>query len=81
MFVILDLDGTIVDTTSIESLRAKKDWRGCIANCNSTALFNDIRDVIKTIRANEVRVGIVTNSVSYYALALLKHRIASNTMH
>ena len=40
--IIFDLDMTLVDTSSLESYRNKKDWNGAIANLAQTSIKLDI---------------------------------------
>lgn len=71
--LVIDLDDTLVDTSGIAQLRNARNWRGCANNFHQTACFGEIAAVIATLRRSGVKVGIVTNSVSFYAQGLLSH--------
>ena len=71
--VIIDLDGTIIDTTKIQSARDSRRWKECVARADETCLFEPINDVLDQLRKGGVKIAVVTSSVSYYAGALIKH--------
>ncbi len=71
--ILLDLDGTLVDTNELDALRHKKDWRGCVAGLNKTVVYDGISDLLQRASEKGVCIGIVTTSVSYYAQAVLRH--------
>jgi len=71
--ILFDLDGTLVNTSKLDALRSKKDWKGCVAALNKTVLYDGISDLLHRASDKSVRIGIVTTSVSYYAEAVLHH--------
>jgi len=71
--VLFDLDGTLVDTATLEPLRKAKKWRDCVAQCGSTNCFPGIPEVLGGLREKGVKIGIVTTSVSFYAERLCGH--------
>lgn len=71
--LILDLDGTIVDSSSLDELRERRSWKRCVASLDRTVCFGDLRDVIEQIRSHNIRIGVVTSSVSYYAENVLRY--------
>lgn len=71
--IILDLDGTLVDTSALEVLRAQGRWReiaGYVHLCNP---YNIIIDVLNTARAAGIKVAVFTNSPSNYVRSVLGH--------
>src|ERR1700730_675382 len=71
--LILDLDGTIVDSACLEALRDRRRWTECVARLNETTCFGDLLSVLRQVSDEGIRIGIVTSSVSFYAAAALKH--------
>jgi phosphoglycolate phosphatase-like HAD superfamily hydrolase len=71
--VILDLDGTVIDTTGIQALREARNWRACVRQADKTTVFPGMQDMLSTLVAAGVRLGLCTSAVSFYASALLDH--------
>jgi HAD superfamily hydrolase (TIGR01549 family) len=71
--VLFDLDGTLVDTSTLEHLRKARKWKDCVAKCGSTSCFPAISEVLTRLREEDVKIGIVTTSVSFYAERLCGH--------
>ncbi len=71
--VIWDLDDTLVDTSALRELRAKREWREAVRRRSETCLFDGVAALLRTLQKNEIRTAVVTTSVSYYAEAILEH--------
>jgi HAD superfamily hydrolase (TIGR01509 family) len=71
--VIFDLDGTLVDTSRIATLRDARRWRDCVAAVERTALYPGIAALVRALSTRGIQWAVVTNVVSYYATALLSH--------
>jgi hypothetical protein len=71
--VLLDLDQTLVDTTSLKPFREARDWTGALAHLNETQLIPDAQFLIAEIRRLNLLFGIVTSSPRDYAEALVAH--------
>lgn len=71
--VLLDLDQTLVDTTSLKPFREARDWTGALAHLNETQLIPDAQFLIAEIRRLDLPFGIVTSSPRDYAEALVAH--------
>jgi hypothetical protein len=71
--VLLDLDQTLVDTTSLKPFREARDWTGALAHLNETQLIPDAQFLIAEIRRLNLSFGIVTSSPRDYAEALVAH--------
>lgn len=69
MNLILDLDGTLVDTAALDGLRKERKWRACVSQFDRTDLYNGWRVVLEQTN----KIAIVTSAVSYYAENLLRH--------
>jgi beta-phosphoglucomutase-like phosphatase (HAD superfamily) len=70
--VLFDLDGTLVDTSSISSLRAQRRWRECVKEFSKTTLYPGIVDLFGYLKPQDIGIGVVTSSVSFYALELMR---------
>ena len=71
--LIIDLDDTLADTSGLAAMRQSRRWRDCVKNINLAASFDQISETIASLRSHNIKVGIVTASVSFYAEALLRH--------
>jgi ATP-dependent DNA helicase RecQ len=71
--VILDLDGTLVDTSELEKLRAQDRWREVPDNLHRCTPYNEVVDVLNTVRTAGIKVCIFTNSPSNYVSNVLRH--------
>jgi phosphoglycolate phosphatase-like HAD superfamily hydrolase len=71
--VLFDLDGTLIDSRSVEQLRKSRNWKGCVANRGTTRVFEGVDKAIADLRNLGIQIGIVTTSVSYYAKAMCQH--------
>jgi len=71
--ILLDLDGTLVNTSALDALRDQKQWKRCVENLHQTTVFSGISEMLQTARHKGVGIGVVTSSVSYYAAAVLQY--------
>lgn len=71
--LILDLDGTILDTSKIQEARDARRWRECMARAGDVQPYEDIREIMAVLLARKKPIAIVTSSVSNYAKALLNY--------
>lgn len=71
--VILDLDGTLVDTSALASLREQRQWKQIPTYFNKCKLYDTAVDVINSARAADLKIAIVTNSPSTYARGILAY--------
>lgn len=71
--IIFDLDGTLVDTSALDGMRASKQWRQCVQMLAHTLPFNGMPEVLLELRKKLVKISVVTTSVSFYAQAVLSH--------
>jgi ATP-dependent DNA helicase RecQ len=70
---ILDLDGTLVDTSSLEMLKTQRRWGELPNHLHQCTPYKEVVDVLNTARAAGIKVSIFTNSPSNYARSILKH--------
>jgi phosphoglycolate phosphatase-like HAD superfamily hydrolase len=70
---LFDLDGTLVDTGGIENLRKSRNWKDCVKRFGKTACYDGVLPMLKALRSSDIKIGVVTTSVSYYAENLCKH--------
>lgn len=71
--LILDLDGTLIDTSPLMALREKGGWREIVARLDLCSPYPEVLDVVSTVRAAGIKISVVTNSPSNYAQRLLDH--------
>ena len=71
--LVLDLDQTMVDTSSLEVHRKNRDWTAAKACVGGTATYPQIQDLLKKCDALGLKVGVVTTSPSAYAKNVLAH--------
>lgn len=70
--IIMDLDDTIINSHSLKGYRDNRNWKACVRNLSEISLYNEIPHFIEEIRST-AKLAIVTNSVSFYAEAALRH--------
>lgn len=70
--IIFDLDQTLVDSSSSEIYRGK-NWKKAVSLIPGFVLYGGFADVFEFIKENNLKVSIVSTSVSYYVEAVLKH--------
>ncbi len=70
--IIFDLDQTLVDSSSSEIYRGK-NWKKAVSLIPGFVLYGGFADVFEFIKENNLKVSIVSTSVSFYAKAVLKH--------
>lgn len=71
--IILDLDGTLINTSALDGLRDLGLWRdieGALPLCSP---HEAVVDVLNTARSAGLKIAIFTNSPSSYAQRLLRH--------
>lgn len=64
---LFDLDGTLLDTSAIMSIRSRRLWKECVQRLGETVPFPGIPGLLARIREKGGKIAIVTSSVSYYA--------------
>jgi len=71
--IIVDLDGTLVDTSAVAGLRAQRQWREVESQIQRCTPYNEAVDLINTARAAGIKVALFTNSPSNYVRVIFKH--------
>lgn len=71
--VLFDLDGTLVDSAPIAHLRDARRWRDCAQSLHRTSLYDGVVELIRELEVRQIRWAVVTNVVSNYAYAALRH--------
>ena len=71
--IILDLDGTLIDTSALEGLRARREWRSIPNHYNECDVNQEVADILSAAQSSSIKVCIHTNSPSNYARGLLEH--------
>jgi ATP-dependent DNA helicase RecQ len=71
--IILDLDGTIVNTDPLAQLRAEGRWREVRDHLHLCSMYKDVVGVLNTARAVGIKVAICTNSPSAYVKTVFNY--------
>ena len=70
--LITDLDHTLIDSRALDDLRRQKRWRDCVNLLDGAPPFANIVEATRRLRAGGAMIGVVTNSVSFYAETALR---------
>jgi ATP-dependent DNA helicase RecQ len=71
--VVLDLDGTLADTSALDDLRTQGRWREVENRLQHVVLYDEAVEIFHTARAAGIKVALFTNSPANYARQVLKH--------
>lgn len=71
--IIFDLDQTIADTSSLESLRKERNWVGVYKNLDKIKIYTDMYKVVEILRDRDYMIGVVTNSPKTYCIKVLDY--------
>ncbi|EOD8995943.1 HAD family hydrolase [Klebsiella variicola] len=71
--IVLDLDDTLIDTSSLEPLRSAGRWRDIPRYFNGCVIYQDVVGLVTTARSVGIKVAIFSNAPSNYVQGLLKH--------
>ena len=71
--IVLDLDDTLIDTSSLEPLRSAGRWRDIHRYFNGCAVYQGVVGLVTTARSVGIKVAIFSNAPSNYVQGLLKH--------
>lgn len=73
MCIIFDLDQTLIDSSIAEALRTQRNWSAVKKLIPEFTIYDGIRDVLQFIEDNNIRMCIVTSSISNYCNSVLSH--------
>jgi phosphoglycolate phosphatase-like HAD superfamily hydrolase len=71
--VVFDLDQTLIDSSSAESLRKAREWSRVYAMIPRFPVYSGITDLLKWLKASEIPVGIATSSPEAYCKRVVSH--------
>lgn len=71
--VLIDLDQTLVDTSSLKAMRDQRDWGRIKNSLRSTTIMPGADLFIHSIRELGLPYGIVTSSPRTYAESVVRH--------
>ncbi|WP_027359767.1 HAD-IA family hydrolase [Desulforegula conservatrix] len=71
--LLIDLDGTLVNTSEIDELRLERLWNKCKDNLHKTQIYNGISELLRRAKDNNIAIGVVTSSISNYAINVLNY--------
>ena len=71
--ILFDLDMTLVDTSSLLELRKNRKWSQVYRNIPGTTLYPGVINLLKKLRSDGVKMGVVTNSPTKYARKVVSY--------
>ena len=73
--IIFDFDQTLVDTSSVEDLRASRNWKAVMAQASKLPAYAGINELIQRLHQAGQTIAIVTKSPDMVPKAFIKaHR-------
>lgn len=70
--IIFDFDQTLVDTSSVEHLRAARKWKAVMAQISKLPTYDGINDLIRELHQVGQTIAIVTKSPNIVPEAFIK---------
>ncbi|NKL24238.1 HAD hydrolase-like protein [Rhizobium leguminosarum] len=70
--VIFDFDQTLVDTSSVEHLRAARNWKAVMAQASKLPVYDGINELIQELHNAGQTIAIVTKSPDMVPKAFIK---------
>lgn len=71
--VIIDLDDTIVDSSTLYELRQNKMWEECVELVHEISCYPGLQETLSRLSRQGIKIGIVTSSFSNYAEKVLRY--------
>lgn len=72
-YIIFDLDMTLVDTSCLDDYRHNRQWSLAYQNIPNTRLFEGMPEVFEYIRANNIKVAVVSTSPGTYVERIVRY--------
>ncbi|PZU68633.1 HAD-IA family hydrolase [Sphingobium sp.] len=70
--IIFDFDQTLVDTSSVEHLRAARNWKAVMAQASKLPVYDGINELIQDLHKAGQTIAIVTKSPDMVPKAFIK---------
>src|SRR4051812_47020651 len=70
--IIFDFDQTLVDTSSVEHLRAARNWRAVMATASKLPVYEGVHELLKELHEAGETTAIVTKSPDMIARAFIR---------
>lgn len=70
--IIFDFDQTLVDTSSVEDLRAARNWKAVMAQASKLPVYEGINELIQKLHKAGQTIAIVTKSPDMVPKAFIK---------
>lgn len=70
--VIFDFDQTLVNTSSVEHLRAARNWKGVMDQASRLPIYDGVHDMIKELYQAGQPLAILTKSPDMVAKAFIR---------
>ncbi|MGM4983241.1 HAD family hydrolase [Rhizobium sp. 11_C7_N12_5] len=70
--IIFDFDQTLVDTSSVEHLRAARNWKAVMAQASRLPVYDGINELLQELHHSGQTIAIVTKSPDMVPKAFVK---------
>lgn len=70
--IIFDFDQTLVDTSPVEALRARRDWKGVMSRAGQLEVYPGINELLSELHARGHSLAIVTKSPDMVPKAFIR---------
>lgn len=70
--IIFDFDQTLVDTSSVEDLRAARNWKAVMAKASKLPVYEGVNELIQELHEAGQKIAIVTKSPDMVPKAFIK---------
>jgi len=70
--ILFDLDMTIIDSSSLLSLRKKRRWSMVYKHFDKTTIFGGLKTILEKL-AQKYQIGIITSAPKKYATKLINY--------
>jgi HAD superfamily hydrolase (TIGR01549 family) len=70
--IIFDFDQTLVDTSSVEHLRAARNWKAVMAQASKLPVYDDITELLQELHESGQTIAIVTKSPDMVPKAFIR---------
>jgi HAD superfamily hydrolase (TIGR01662 family) len=72
MVIIFDLDQTLIDTSSVELLRKKRDWQSIYPKIPDLIPYSGINELLDYLSGKEIKTALVTKSPRPYCSRIIE---------
>lgn len=73
MYLIFDLDQTLINSSIAEAHRNRRDWRGANSLIPQMEVYDGIAEILAYVQQKGIKAAIVTSSPSNYCNRIVQH--------